>query len=76
MGGPVLIVGGGNSAGQAALYLARTCAEVRIAIRGESLARSMSRYLIDEIERNPGVIVLPRTELTALVGEGSLEGVQ
>jgi thioredoxin reductase (NADPH) len=76
MGGPVLIVGGGNSAGQAALYLARTCADVRIAIRGESLASSMSRYLIDEIERHPSVVVFPRTEVTALVGEGHLEGVE
>ena len=74
--GPVLVVGGGNSAGQAALYLARTCPEVRIAIRRESLASSMSRYLIDEIERHPGVVVLPRTEVTALVGEGRLEGVE
>ncbi len=74
-GGPVLIVGGGNSAGQAALYLARTCAEVRIAIRGESLASSMSRYLIDEIERHPSVVVFQRTEVTALVGEGRLEAV-
>ena len=76
MGGPVLIVGGGNSAGQAALYLAHTCADVRIAIRGESLASSMSRYLIDEIERHPSVVVFPRTEVTALVGEGHLEGVE
>jgi thioredoxin reductase (NADPH) len=76
MGGPVLIVGGGNSAGQAALYLAHTCADVRIAIRGESLASSMSRYLIDEIERHPRVVVFPRTEVTALVGEGHLEGVE
>lgn len=74
-GGPVLIVGGGNSAGQAALYLARTCAGVRIAIRGESLSSSMSRYLIDQIERHPGIVVLPRTEVTALVGEDRLEGI-
>ena len=75
-GGPVLIVGGGNSAGQAALYLARTCADVRIAIRGESLVSSMSRYLIDQIERHPAVVVLPRSEVTALVGEQHLEGVE
>src|SRR5580658_10231346 len=68
-GGPVLIVGGGNSAGQAAVYLARTCTDVRIAIRRESLVSSMSRYLIDQIDRHPGVVVLPRTEVTALVGE-------
>jgi thioredoxin reductase (NADPH) len=74
--GPVLIVGGGNSAGQAALYLSRTCADVRIAIRRESLASTMSRYLIDEIDRQPGVLVLPRTEVTSLIGEQCLEGVE
>jgi thioredoxin reductase (NADPH) len=74
-GGPVVIVGGGNSAGQAALYLARTCTDVRIAIRSESLARSMSRYLIDQIERHPHICVLPRTEVTGLVGEKKLSGV-
>jgi thioredoxin reductase (NADPH) len=74
-GGPVVIVGGGNSAGQAALYLARSCTDVRIVIRGETLARSMSRYLIDQIERHPQIDVLPRTEVTGLVGEQKLEGV-
>jgi len=76
MGGPVLIVGGGNSAGQAALYLARSCAGVRIVIRGDSLSSSMSRYLIDQIERHPNIVVSPRTEVTALVGEDGLESVE
>ena len=74
-GGPVVIVGGGNSAGQAAIYLSRTCTEVRIVIRGESLSSSMSRYLIDQIERHPRINVLTRTEVTGLVGERTLEGV-
>jgi thioredoxin reductase (NADPH) len=74
-GGPVLIVGGGNSAGQAALYLARTCTDVRIAIRGGSLEASMSRYLIDQIDRHPRIQVFARTEVTGLVGEHRLEGV-
>jgi thioredoxin reductase (NADPH) len=75
LGGPVLVVGGGNSAGQAALYLARTCADVRIAIRGESLASSMSHYLIDQIEHHPRITVLARTEVTGLIGEQQLNGV-
>jgi thioredoxin reductase (NADPH) len=50
-GQPVLIIGGGNSAGQAALFLAQHCADVHIAVRGPSLSPSMSRYLIDQIER-------------------------
>jgi thioredoxin reductase (NADPH) len=75
-GGPVLIVGGGNSAGQAALYLARTCSDVRIAIRGDSLASSMSRYPIDQIERDPRVLVLTGTEVSSLVGDETLEGVE
>ena len=74
-GGPVVVVGGGNSAGQAALYLSRTCTDVHIVIRGQSLASSMSRYLIDEIERHPEIHVSSRTEVTGLVGEQKLEGV-
>ena len=50
---PVAVVGGGNSAGQAALFLSRNCAEVHVIIRGESLEASMSRYLTDRIEQNP-----------------------
>jgi thioredoxin reductase (NADPH) len=75
-GGPVAIVGGGNSAGQAALYLARTCTDVRIVIRGQSLASSMSRYLIDQIERDPRVHVVSQTEVTGLLGEQELQGVE
>jgi len=74
-GGPVVIVGGGNSAGQAALFLARTCSEVHLAIRGQTLAHSMSRYLIERIEQAPGIHVLYRTEVTALLGDGALQGV-
>ena len=73
---PVAIVGGGNSAGQAALFLSRSSAEVHIIIRGESLQASMSRYLIDRIEQNPRIIVSPRTQVTALTGTGQLEGVR
>lgn len=75
-GGPVVIVGGGNSAGQAALFLARTCTSVRVVIRSDSLASSMSRYLIDQIERHPQIEVSPRTEVVGLVGDDQLEGVE
>ena len=73
---PVAIVGGGNSAGQAALFLSRTSAEVHVIIRGDALQTSMSRYLIDQIERNPRIIVTPRTQITALIGKDQLEGVE
>jgi thioredoxin reductase (NADPH) len=75
VGGPVVVVGGGNSAGQAALYLARACTNVRIVIRGESLSNSMSRYLIDQIARHPTIQVSPRTEVIGLVGNEKLEGI-
>ena len=74
--GPVAIVGGGNSAGQAALFLSRSSAEVHVIIRGETLDTSMSRYLIDQIERNPRITVTPRTQVTALLGKEQLEGVE
>ncbi len=74
--GPVVIVGGGNSAGQAALFLGATCTRVYIAIRGPSLESSMSRYLIDQIDRMPHIVVLPQTQVTALIGEDRLESVE
>jgi thioredoxin reductase (NADPH) len=74
--GAVAIVGGGNSAGQAALFLSRSSADVHIIIRGETLNTSMSRYLIDQIERNPRITVMPRTQVTALLGKDQLEGVE
>ena len=73
---PVAIVGGGNSAGQAALFLSRSSAQVHVIIRGETLEASMSRYLIDQIERNPRITVTPRTQVTALLGKDQLEGVE
>jgi len=74
--GPVAIVGGGNSAGQAALFLSRSCATVHLIIRRDALETSMSRYLIDRIERNPGIVVSPRTQVTALTGTSRLEYVR
>jgi thioredoxin reductase (NADPH) len=73
-GDPVAVVGGGNSAGQAALFLALHAAPVRLLIRGGDLAKDMSRYLIDRIERCPQVEVLTHTEVRELIGEnGNLE---
>ena len=72
-GEPVFVVGGGNSAGQAALHLARYARQVTILVRRESLAETMSRYLIDAIEETPNVAVRYRTEVAAAEGAGSLE---
>jgi thioredoxin reductase (NADPH) len=74
-GGPAVIVGGGNSAGQAALFLARACTQVLIVIRADELSHSMSRYLMDEIAHDPRITVAPRTEVIDLIGDGRLEGV-
>jgi thioredoxin reductase (NADPH) len=73
---PVVVVGGGNSAGQAALFLSRSCVEVHILIRRESVASSMSRYLIDQIDRHPRIRVSPCTEVYGLIGDTVLEGVE
>jgi thioredoxin reductase (NADPH) len=69
------VVGGGNSAGQAAVHLARFAARVTILVRGDSLARTMSRYLIEAIEAAPNVGVRPRAEVVRAEGEGRLERV-
>lgn len=75
-GSPVAIVGGGNSAGQAAVFLSRFSPQVDIIIRGPSLQKSMSRYLVDQIKRNPRIRVRPSTQVTALLGRGTFEGVE
>jgi thioredoxin reductase (NADPH) len=74
-GEDVVVVGGGNSAGQAAMFLAGRAARVRIAVRGDSLADSMSRYLLDRIRRSGSIEVLRETEVEELHGEGRLEAV-
>ena len=72
----VAIVGGGNSAGQAAVFLAETCRRVHVLVRGQGLAESMSRYLIRRVEDNPLIDLRTQTEIVALEGNGHLERVQ
>ncbi len=65
----IALVGGGNSAGQAAVFLSQQAAKVNVLVRGPSLAASMSRYLIDRIEAAPNIELHPYTELVSLHGE-------
>lgn len=71
----VVLVGGGNSAGQAAVFLAAHADRVRMMIRGDGLAASMSRYLIDRIAATANIELMTQTEIFALDGEDSLERV-
>jgi len=68
-GTDIALVGGGNSAGQAAVYLADHAARVYMLVRGQGLSNSMSRYLIDRISTKPNIQVLNQTELCALRGD-------
>jgi thioredoxin reductase (NADPH) len=74
----IALVGAGNSAGQAAVFLSGFAAKIFMLVRAESLAASMSRYLIDRIEARPNIEVLRQTEIVALAGtpEGRLERVR
>jgi thioredoxin reductase (NADPH) len=69
----VYIVGGGNSAGQAAMYLAKFATNVYIIIRKEDLSSSMSSYLIDQINDTPNIFVLGKTEIKEALGKDRLE---
>jgi thioredoxin reductase (NADPH) len=69
----VAIIGGGNSAGQAAVFLSRSVAKVYMLIRGEGLAASMSRYLIRRIEETPNIELRTHTQLVAVEGDAHLE---
>jgi thioredoxin reductase (NADPH) len=71
----VIVVGGGNSAGQAAVFLAQTANKVHMLVRSSGLAQSMSRYLIQRIEENPGIELHYNTEIVALEGDTQLERV-
>lgn len=74
-GRPAIVVGGGNSAGQAAMFLSRKAQHVHLVVRGMSLAASMSDYLIERIRNNSGITLHFDAEVTALHGEQTLEAV-
>ncbi|HYN09760.1 MAG TPA: FAD-dependent oxidoreductase [Vicinamibacterales bacterium] len=76
VGEDVVVVGGGNSAGQAAVFLARTARRVHMLVRGDGLADTMSRYLIRRIEDNPAIVLRTRAQIVALEGSGHLERVR
>jgi thioredoxin reductase (NADPH) len=69
---PVVVVGGGNSAGQAATALAASGHDVALVIRGSGLVETMVRYLIDRVEHEPRITVLPQSEVVAVTGDGML----
>ncbi len=75
-GEEVIIVGGGNSAGQAAVFLSQSTKRVHILVRSGGLAETMSRYLIRRIEENPAIELHAQTEITALEGDQHLERVR
>jgi thioredoxin reductase (NADPH) len=74
-GEEVAVVGGGNSAGQAAVFLAKTCRRVHLLVRGAGIADTMSRYLIRRIEENPKIEFHQATEMVSLDGGDHLERV-
>jgi thioredoxin reductase (NADPH) len=69
----VVVVGGGNSAGQCAIHLSRFAKSVTIMVRRDGLAATMSQYLIDEIQYNPRITVQPTSEICEGGGDGRLE---
>src|ERR671910_575270 len=74
-GEEVIVVGGGNSAGQAAVFLSQITKRVHMLIRSAGLAASMSRYLIRRIENSPTIILRPQTEIVAVEGDNHLNSV-
>jgi thioredoxin reductase (NADPH) len=75
-GEEIAVIGGGNSAGQAAVFLSETAGHVHMVIRSGALAETMSRYLIRRIEENPRITLHTHTQMTGLEGNGWLAGVQ
>jgi thioredoxin reductase (NADPH) len=74
-GEDVIVVGGGNSAGQAAVHLSRRARSVRMVLRRDNVSDTMSRYLLNRIERTENIEVVPNTEVAAVHGDGELEAV-
>jgi thioredoxin reductase (NADPH) len=74
-GDPVVVVGGGNSAGQAAIFLSRHASHVTLIIRHDDLDRDMSRYLADRVERDPKIELRAHTEIRELIGGDALQAV-
>ena len=70
-----VVIGGGNSAGQAAMFLSRTAGHVHLFVRGDSLAASMSDYLSSRLEADPAITIHYRTEMTGLHGGDHLEAI-
>lgn len=75
-GQEVIIVGGGNSAGQAAVFLSKRASHVHVMVRGPGLAASMSQYLIRRLQAAPNVTIHTHTELVELIGESDLQRVR
>jgi thioredoxin reductase (NADPH) len=76
VGEDIVIVGGGNSAGQAALYLSKTTAQVHLLVKQKNLSGTMSSYLVERLQASPKVQIYFDTDLTALTGHESLETVE
>jgi thioredoxin reductase (NADPH) len=74
-GEDVIVVGGGNSAGQAATHLSRLARSVRVVVRGKALKSTMSQYLVDRIERSKQIEVMTETEVSAVHGTATVETV-
>ena len=70
----VIVVGGGNSAGQAAVHLSRAARSVRVVVRGDGLAATMSRYLVERIEARPNIELVTGAEISAVGGEDGSSG--
>ena len=76
VGEDVVVVGGGNAAGQAAVFLASSARRVHMLVRAPGLAETMSRYLIRRIDENPAIVLRPSTQIVGLEGDGQLARVR